>query len=142
MTTDSSAAAPSAKSLLIAWASLLPSSPLIAAALYYFGDSMRGKTRLPAAYETWILAGGLAGAFICLPFLWRFYAATEFKPGEVRDAAYWQQIGTAMMIGITIADIPFLIGLTGYLAGGYLQTAIILLVVTVALQCCFKPPRR
>ena len=70
----------------------------------------------------------------------RFREAVALPRGMPRDAAYWQRVTAAMMPGLAVAELPFFIGFAGYLAGGFVETGAILLIVTLALQTRFKPP--
>lgn len=124
----------------IIWASMMVSPLLIAAVVYFGAADMAGIGGLPAGYEGWFLAGGLTSGLATLPMLRRFRQAAEQPRGTPRDSEDWQRVSAAMMTGLAVAELPFFVGFTGYLVGGYTQAGVILLIVTAVLQSRFKPP--
>jgi len=131
--------APNGPMLNMIWASMLASPIMIALPVHFFAG-MAGIGGLAADTDIWFLAGGLAAAIISLPMMRRFREAVTLPRGMPRDAAYWQRVTAAMMPGMAVAELPFFIGFAGYLAGGFVETGAILLIVTLALQTRFKPP--
>lgn len=123
------------------WLSMLASGPLILAFLYFSGIN-QGIDHIPAEYEAWFLAAGIASAALSLPLLRRFREATAKRPAEPNDETYWQRVNAAMSIGNAVAEIPLFIGFAAYLAGGFLQTALVLLFLTLMLQSRYRPPVR
>ena len=120
----------------IAWVSLVFSGPIMLGAIYLAQADFEGS--LPAEYELYFLVGGALSGLASLIGYRNFRRAVQAQAANAE--AYMQRMMQAMMFGMSLADIPFFIGLMGWVIGGFVRTALALTVLTVLLQLRLKPP--
>ncbi len=120
----------------IAWISLVLSGPIMLGAVYLVQADFEAS--LPAEYELYFFVGGALSGLASLIGYRNFRRAVQAQAANAE--AYMQRMMQAMMLGMSLADIPFFIGLMGWVVGGFMRTALALAVLTVLLQLRLKPP--
>jgi hypothetical protein len=138
MTTEKHAADRS-KLATIIWFAMLASGPLIFVLVFLM---LKGKHffDLTPSYELGFLIAGLVSAVVSLPAMAHFRRVVEAGHSASGNSHYWQRVHAAMFAGHAAADLPFLIGMAAFLTGGFLRTAVLLLLLSLALNSRFRPP--
>ena len=121
---------------LVAWFVQLISLPGIFA-LFYFLNIEFGNNVFAQEHENLFLT---AGILLALPAILYF----KLSPAAERrdfdsDEAYRAKVLARMYAGLGLSEVPFFIGLAGWMSSGFLQTAVILMVVSCVLLFLFKP---
>lgn len=125
------------KIVRVIWASLLFSGPIMLMMLYLAG--IGDQDGIPAKFELYFLVAGIASGMGSMLIHKRFVLAIK---ASARPAdKYLNKVMEAMLIGMSASEAPFLIGVVGWVAGGFERTAIVLTVLTFLLQLRFRPPK-
>ena len=122
--------------ILVAWFMQLISLPGIFALLYFLNIEF-GHNALAPEQEYLFLT---AGILLALPAILYFkFSPTVERRDFDSDEAYRAKVLARMYAGLGLSEVPFFIGLAGWMSSGFLQTAVILMVVSCVLLFLFKP---
>ncbi len=122
---------------MFVWASLLFSNPLIWALLYFAKQDL--QMGLPPDYAYFILVAGITAGVASMVLHKRFAAAVNAPTTKLDE--YLNKVLASMVIGMAVSEIPFFMGLLGWMIGGFVQTATLLAIMSFLLQLRFKPPK-
>jgi len=94
---------------------------------------------LPPDYAYFILVAGITAGVASMVLHKRFAAAVNAPTTKLDE--YLNKVLASMVIGMAVSEIPFFMGLLGWMIGGFVQTATLLAIMSFLLQLRFKPPK-
>lgn len=120
----------------VAWFMQLLSLPAIFAVLYFLNIEF-GHNALAPEQEYLFLSAGIV---LALPAILYFkFSPTVERRDFDSDEAYRAKAIARMYAGLGLSEVPFFIGLAGWMSSGYLKSAVILMVMSCLLLFLFKP---